>query len=132
MSKKTTPWLVIIDDQESKSRRIEKAAESLGIRSVTFKALNSAIDFIQRKHVAGIVTDMSFFMYENNPESLNKNAGNVLLEWLAKTESKIPVLGNSSAIGSFRFKYDFFLGEMPGFFRADIFLEFVAFIKDRD
>ncbi len=72
--KKETSWLVIIDDQERKSRRIEKAAESLGIRSVTFKALTPAIDFIQRKHVIGIVTDMSFFMYENNPDSFNKNA----------------------------------------------------------
>lgn len=132
MTKKTTLWLVIIDDQEIKSRYVEKAAEKLGIKTATFKALDPAINFIQRKQVAGIVTDMSFFMYDNNPESFNKNAGNVLLEWLAKEGLKIPVLGNSSAVGSFDLEYDFFLGEMPGYFRADIFQEFVAFIKDRD
>lgn len=124
--------LVVIDDNDNKIQYVEEGAKKLGVEVVAFRELVPAIEFLQRKRVDGIVTDMEYPVYPNNPESFQKNAGELLLKWLVHEEQKIPVLMNSTAILNFKTEYAYYKGAMPGYFRPDLFYNFVASIKDHD
>lgn len=122
--------IIVIDDDSNKIRYVEEGAKKLGIEVVAFRALVPAIEFLGRKRVDGIVTDMAFPVYQNNPESFQDNAGKLLLEWLIHEKQEIPVLGYSIAMLNFRTEYPYYEGEMTAYFRMDLFYNFVSSIRD--
>ena len=126
---KMTMTILIVDDNLSKCRKIENALIDAGNEFITVHGINVAKKILkENKNIDGIILDMQLPLYEQEKSTMKKDGGDFLLKWLDNYNYQIPVLGNSTQ--EFNTIYSYFLGQMPGFYDANIFGKFLSSIKD--
>lgn len=125
---------VFISNHPERLRILEAAAKELGVTSKSFQGLESAFQYIKVHKVDGIITDMSYRYREDDSDSYESNAGNILLILLKSQKKEIPVKGIFDFDKEFNkgINYSFYKGNMYEDFLYKNLEEFVASIKDHD
>lgn len=125
---------VFISNHPERLRVLEVAAKELGVTSKSFQGLEAAFQYIKTQKIDGIVTDMSYCYREDDPDSYESNAGDILLILLKSQKKEIPVMGIFDFDKEFNkgINYPFYRGNMYEDFLYKNLEEFVASMKDHD
>lgn len=125
--------LMFIDGNPFMRSQLAEAAMELEINFVSFCALEPALEYLKKHQVDGIVTAMGYPYRENDSDSFEDNAGDILLILLRSLKKEIPVLGNSAHAKFNRgIEYSYYRGTMPGELVWKTFKNFISSIKDHD
>lgn len=126
--------LMFIHNDPTILRKLEVSAKELEVTSILFEALEPAFDYIKKHQVDGIVTAMSYRYREDDADSFEDNAGDILLILLKSQKKEIPVMGISNSDQEFNkgIKYPFYKGNRYEDLLYENLEEFVASIKDHN
>lgn len=128
---------VFIHNNPTILRILEVSAKELGVESISFKALEPAFDYIKKHKVDAIVTGMSYRYREDDPDSFEDNAGDILLNLLKSQKKEIPVKGISSDEEDNEefnkgVNYPYYKGEIMEYFIWKNLEAFISSIKGHD
>lgn len=122
--------LMFVGDNPFRRNQLEVVSAELGVSYISFRALEPAMEHLRNHPIDGIVTEMKYCYRQDDPLSLEDNAGDILLILLKSQRKEIPVLGNSTSAEFNRgIDYLYYRGTMPGELIMETFEAFVSSIK---